>query len=113
MHFDELLRAGMLPIKTVGDPGTHGATVAGTQGIGVKTPKAAAVAEATVGLAGQLHIPKVGILTIGLLSIILAAGTLLHIVQFVGNTIRLVGAAPKEHCNIAPITTSCPIFSLL
>ena len=32
-------------------PGLHGAEITGTQGIGVRTPMAAAVAEATVGLA--------------------------------------------------------------
>ena len=66
MHFDELLRAGIFPSITVGAPGVHGAAVAGTQGIGVKTPQAADVAEATVGLETVLHIPKVGILTIGM-----------------------------------------------
>ena len=54
---------------TVGQPGTHGAGMLGTQGIGVNTPPAAAVADATCGLAGLLHIPKVG----NLLSIIVAA----------------------------------------
>src|SRR6266478_6291841 len=60
MHMEELLRAGCLPIKTVGDPGVHGAVVAGMQGMGVNTPRAAAVAEATVGFAMDMHIPKVG-----------------------------------------------------
>ncbi len=46
-----LVSAGIFPIKTVGEPGTQGAGVTGTQGIGVKTPLAAAVADATVGLA--------------------------------------------------------------
>lgn len=46
-----LLRAGMFATRTVGEPGAHGAAVTGTQGIGVRTPIAAAVAEATVGLA--------------------------------------------------------------
>jgi hypothetical protein len=32
-------------------PGLHGAAITGIQGIGVSTPIAAAVAEATVGLA--------------------------------------------------------------
>jgi hypothetical protein len=35
-------------------------------GMGVKTPKAAAVAAATVGLAKDEHIPKGGTLTIGM-----------------------------------------------
>jgi hypothetical protein len=51
MHFDVLFKAGMLATSTVGEPGAQGAAVTGTQGIGVKAPKAAAVAAATVGLA--------------------------------------------------------------
>jgi hypothetical protein len=78
------------------------------QGIGVRTPIAAAVAAATVGFAGELHIPKGKIFTIGLLSIIFASGvpvnTLLE-----GSTINVAGAAPKLHCNIAPIQTCCAI----
>jgi hypothetical protein len=69
MSFDVLLSAGLLFISTVGQPGIHGASVKGTQGIGVSTPKAAAVAAATVGFTMLLHIPNVG----SLLSIIVAA----------------------------------------
>jgi hypothetical protein len=58
ISFDWLVSAGMLPIKTVGDPVTQGAAVAGTQGMGVSTPKAAAVAAATVGFEGELHMPN-------------------------------------------------------
>jgi hypothetical protein len=39
-------------------PGIHGPTKAGTQGAGVGTPKAAAVAAITAGLEGDMHIPK-------------------------------------------------------
>ena len=53
------------PTNTVGDPGAQGAAVTGTQGIGVKTPNAAAVAAATCGFAMEVHIPKGMILTIG------------------------------------------------
>jgi len=66
MHFEELFKAGIFPIMTVGDPGTHGATVLGIQGIGVSTPSAAAVAEATVGLARDVHIPNGGMFANGL-----------------------------------------------
>ncbi len=48
-----------------GDVGIHGALVAGMQGIGVKTPKAAAVAAATIGFEGVVHIPKLGMFMIG------------------------------------------------
>lgn len=63
--------AGKLPTKTVGEPGTQGATIAGIQGCGFSTPGGgAAVAAATAGLAVELHIPKGKIL----LSIMLATG---------------------------------------
>lgn len=49
-HCEELFKAGLLAIRTVGDPGAQGAGMTGRQGIGVNTPRAAAVAAATVGL---------------------------------------------------------------
>lgn len=69
-----LFNAGMLPSSTVGDPGIQGAGVAGMQGTGVGTPIAAAVADTKAGLVGDMHIPKGGMLTMGLWSMILAAG---------------------------------------
>lgn len=65
MHLELLLSAGKFPINTVGEPGTQGAEVTGTQGIGVNAPNAAAVALATVGLAKELHIANGAMLTIG------------------------------------------------
>jgi hypothetical protein len=53
-------------------PGAHGATITGMQGIGVKTPIAADVAEATVGFAKDLHMPKGMMFTMGAKSMILA-----------------------------------------
>jgi hypothetical protein len=66
--------AGIFPSNTVGEPGIHGADVTGIQGIGVKTPDAADVADATVGLASELHIPNGKMFSIGILSIIFAIG---------------------------------------
>jgi hypothetical protein len=66
MHFDVLFRAGELLINTVGDPGTQGAVVAGIQGIGVSTPRAAVVAAATVGFAKDEHMPNGIILAMGI-----------------------------------------------
>jgi hypothetical protein len=94
-----------LAIITVGEPGAQGATVTGTQGIGVSTPKAAAVAAATVGFAIEVHIANGGIFTMGLLSIIFAAGILLVITLLSGKTINEDGAAPNEQAIIAPIHT--------
>ena len=61
----ELSKAGILPIIVLLAPGVHGATVAGIHGIGVSTPKAAAVAEATTGLANELHMPNGKIFIMG------------------------------------------------
>ena len=74
MSFDVLFRAGMLPIRTVGEPTIQGAGVTGIQGIGVRTPRAAAVAAATVGFARDWHKPNGMMFTIGLLSMTLARG---------------------------------------
>lgn len=64
----------MLPRGTVGAPATQGAGVTGMQGMGVRTPRAADVADATAGLAIELHIPNGMMLTMGMLSLMLAAG---------------------------------------
>ena len=60
-----LFSAGMPPINTVGAPGDQGEAVAGIQGWGVKVPEAAAVAAATIGLAGLWHMPKGAMFIIG------------------------------------------------
>jgi hypothetical protein len=58
--------AGWLASIMVGAPGDQGVVVFGMQGMGVSTPSAAAVAEATTGFEGLVHIPKGMMLTIGL-----------------------------------------------
>ncbi len=105
MHLETLSSAGLFPINTVGAPTTHGDAVAGIQGMGVNTPMAAAVAAATVGLEGELHMPNGMMFTIGLKSMMVAAGGPSAITWSVGSTTRLDGAAPKVHCNCAPIET--------
>lgn len=107
MHFELLFRAGILPIKTFGHPGSQGATVAGMQGMGVKTPKAAAVAAATMGFAKLVHIPKGRMFTKGLLSMMLAAGSGAS-TRLIGNTMSADGATPNEHLSIAPMVTCNP-----
>jgi hypothetical protein len=104
MSFDELFNVGILASKTVGEPGTQGAVVMGIQGIGTSAPIAAAEAAATIGLAIDWHIPNGRILTIGLLSIMFASGTLVS-TKFKGKTIRVPGATPKVHFNMAPMHT--------
>src|SRR5438477_2096652 len=94
MQVDVLLSAGMLASMVVAEPGVQGDVVTGIQGIGVRTPRAAAVAEATVGLAMDIHMPKVGMFVMGMKSMILAAGAP-QLVRLVGRTIRDEGATPK------------------
>src|ERR1700733_14288304 len=115
MHIscETLSSEGKFPSKTVGAPATHGAGVAGMQGMGVSTPRAAAVAAATVGLAIDVHIPKGMILTIGIWSMMFASGTMLVITLLVGSTTSELGANPKLHCIIAPIQTCRGMIRLL
>ena len=63
---DVLFKAGILAIMTVEHPGVQGADVMGVQGVGVKTPLAAAVADAVAGFAILVHITNPGIFTKGL-----------------------------------------------
>ncbi len=106
IHFELLFKAGELLIKTVGEPGTQGATVAGIQGMGVSTPKAAVVAVATTGFVMVLQSPKVGILTRGAWSMIVAAsGPEVFTGGPFGITDKTLGSVPKEHCIVAPMQT--------
>lgn len=109
MHIETLLRAGIPPIMKVAEPGVQGAGITGTQGIGVSTPKAAAVAEATVGLAIDMHMPKGGMFIMGMLSMMVAAGAP-AMVLLVGNTENAEGAIPKVQVIMAPAVTSCGII---
>ena len=101
VQVETLSRAGMPPSMTVAAPGAHGATVAGIHGMGVSTPRAAAVAEATVGFATDMHMPKVGIFIMGMLSMILAAGPPI-LVRLSGSTLSALGATPKVHIIMEP-----------
>jgi hypothetical protein len=94
----------MLPINTVGEPGVQGAAVMGVHGIGVSTPRAAAVAEATAGFAMLKHMMNGGMFTNGLLSMIVADGVLASCL-FVGRTFSVLGPVPKLHNIIAPVAT--------
>ena len=106
MHISllETVRVGKFWVSTWGLPGVQGARVDGMQGIGVNTPQAAEVAEATVGLASERHIPKVGMLTIGLLSMMLATG-IPFIIELRGATASGAGVIPMLHFIMAPIHT--------
>lgn len=96
---------------TVAEPGAHG-VVTGIQGIGVSTPLAAAVAEATVGFAIEEQVANGGILVVGAKSIIFAAGFFSPVT--VGTaTMKVDGADPKVHCKDAVATTSCAMINSL
>jgi hypothetical protein len=109
LHMELLFSAGMLAIMTVAEPGDQGAAVFGMHGMGVNTPSAAAVAEATVGFAIDMHMPKGGMFTMGLLSMMFAAGGPAPMTLFAGSTLNVLGATPNEHIIIAPETTSWAI----
>src|SRR5271170_4775764 len=100
-----LSKVGLLAKMTVGAPGTQGAVVTGTHGMGVSTPSAAAVAAATSGFAGDMHMPKGMMFSMGTMSMILAAGMLLVIIICTGSTTSVLGAIPKVHIIIAPLQT--------
>jgi hypothetical protein len=106
-HVEESFSAGWPPIITVEDPGVQGDVVMGTQGWGVSTPMAAAVAAATCGLLGDMHIPKGIRFTLGAKSWIVAAAMLDGpLTMLVGRTESVAGALPIEHDSEAPWTTS-------
>ena len=86
IHLQFSSKAGIL-VMSCCPPGAHGAVMTGTQGIGVSAPIAAAVADATVGFASDLHIPKGIMLAIGIISIMVALGLFCIIGRIGFNTI--------------------------
>ena len=113
IHLHVLFTAGLPPTNTVGDPGAQGAEITGVQGIGVNTPPAAAVAADTCGFAIDVHIPNGMMFVIGTLSMIHAAGILLHMTLAFGRTLSTDGAIPKLHISCAPEVTIIDTFNLL
>src|SRR5262245_53281495 len=93
--------AGAPPIISVGEPGAHGVWVTGVHGIGVSTPRAAAVVAAMAGFAMDMHMLNGMMLTNGLLSMMLAAGTPLVMTLLIGSTTSALGARPKLHLSVA------------
>jgi hypothetical protein len=74
MQIEVSSRAGSPPSIVVTAPGNHGSVIIGRQGIGVRTPRAAAVAMITSGLSSLMHITKVSMFRIGMESKMFAAG---------------------------------------
>jgi hypothetical protein len=106
MHLSPPQTTGPAVLSIFGFVGAQGAVTAGTHGIGVKTPAAAAVAAATDGFDGALHIPNGAMLTIGIQSVTVAIGRPHAIISPFGTTVRGVGIVPNEHMQIAPLTAS-------
>lgn len=93
-------------------PGVQGEVMSGMQGMGVSTPIAAAVADATVGFDIDWHMPKGGMFATGAKSMIVALGRL-FIMGLAGDiTISDDGAIPNEHCSIAPMQTYLAILGV-
>lgn len=97
-----------MAISTVGEPGDQGAVVTGVQGMGVRTPCAADVADATVGFDVDWHIAKGMMFVIGILSMMLAIGVAV-LTMLAGRTVMVLGAVPKLHLSIAPLHTIEPV----
>jgi len=93
---------GLFPTNRVGWDGVQGDTTTGTQGTGVGTPKAAAVAATKAGFAGEKHIPKGRMFTMEREEKMLAAGRLETMTREVGSTVSGVGAVPKAHLILIP-----------
>lgn len=102
-HLEDLVIIGEPPTSTR-EVEIHGAGVTGTHGIGVRTPNAAVVAEATTGLAIERHMPNGMMFTIGLLSRILPAGGPWAMTRLTGSTFRGEGVNPMLHLSIEPLT---------
>src|SRR3954468_2724190 len=82
-------------------------------GCGMNTPRAAAVAAITCGLAGLMHIPKVGMLVNGLKSAIVAAGWEAAITRGIGSTTSVDGDVPSAHIMVAPLLTTEPAMAVV
>ncbi|GGE40905.1 hypothetical protein GCM10010832_21220 [Psychroflexus planctonicus] len=100
----------LLAILVFFAPGNQVPAGTGIHGCGVNTPKAAAVADATIGLAIDIQFPNDGILTIGIMSKTVAIGFVFPVnVLFCGNTFIVFGAVPIEHDILAPLHTHLAI----
>jgi hypothetical protein len=87
-------------------------TGAGMQGCGVRTPSAAAVAEATSGLDTVVQSPQGDTEASGTASLIVAAGIPPAKTPALA-AFSVPGAVPNEQTYVAPETTAIPINFLL
>ncbi|MEY2420288.1 MAG: hypothetical protein QOI95_355 [Acidimicrobiaceae bacterium] len=105
LHIDGDVSAGTFPMTVFAAPGFHGPAGTGMHGIGVSTPSAAAVAAATIGFEGLVHMPKGGMFIIGTMSLIVAAGFPSMSTRLAGSTLSVDGAMPKLQVNMAVAVT--------
>jgi hypothetical protein len=73
--------------------------------MGVRTPRAVAVAVATAGLARLLHMANGAMFTNGTMSVTVATGAGPAVIP-VGKMLSVPGAAPNVHRVVAPLVTS-------
>ena len=104
MHCPLSNRAGINFINSF-PQGAQGVTVTGMQGMGVSTPQAAEVADATMGFVNDLHIPKGSMFTMGTKSMMVALGFFCIRGRKKSVMTSFDGVVPKEHCIEAPMQT--------
>ena len=100
------VRQGFPPIMMAGFVGIHVPAGTGVQGWGVRTPKAAVVAAATVGLASDVHRPKGPTFVMGAQSCIVAAGFPSVSTTDCDVTFMGAGAVPKVQRRLALIAVN-------
>jgi hypothetical protein len=79
------------------------------QGCGVRTPRAAVVAAATVGFDTVVHMPQGVSDDIGATSATVAAGLPDTMTAACDVTFNVPGDVPKLHMYVAPVTTAIAI----
>tara|TARA_B110000285_G_scaffold61748_1_gene71051 strand:+ start:387 stop:719 length:333 start_codon:yes stop_codon:yes gene_type:complete len=97
--------AGCLPILVFLATGDHGFTGIGIQEEGMNKGTGPAIFQ-FIGLIGDLHCPKAGMLINGIMSMLFASGLKVAVkVLLIGSTNMSLGPAPNEHFNFAPLHT--------
>ncbi len=107
---EELVITGPVITIVVGAVGIHMPTGTGIHGPGVKTPSAAAVNAAVVGLHKLVHKAKGGTFKKGIQSVHAPTGIPHAIVIDVGRNVSGIGAIPKEHLAKDPVVAIKPII---
>jgi hypothetical protein len=97
--------AGFPPIFNFLAAGSQGMTGIGMQEEGTKTGTGPAIFQ-FIGLAGELQLPKAGMLSMGMKSSCVAIGLEVAFMAMpMGRTIISLAPDPKEHLSLAPMQT--------